>query len=183
MAVFRGLATYFFWAPRGRYVWGYGSHEEVLTHTTCAVFIAGGKAMRRYRRPPRIPSHEQRRRRRLPQTQQQMHTRHVWLAQTDAARSSSRCGAPAAAEYLNESLKQVSWWLFCPLIIVVVKDAARTIDDERRDVRSAGVADWITARRGNTERTLTAAAGPSLCDPYRHALARRPSQKVRPFYS
>ena len=32
----------------------------------------------------------------------------------------------------------------------------RTSDDERRDVRSAGVADWITVRRGNTERTLTA---------------------------
>ena len=25
------------------------------------------------------------------------------------------------------------------------------------------------------ERTLTAAAGPSPCDPYRHALARRPA--------
>ena len=33
---------------------------------------------------------------------------------------------------------------------------ARTNDDERRDVRSVGVADWITARGGNTERTLTA---------------------------
>ena len=53
--------------------------------------------------------------------------------------------------------------------------------DERRDVRSAGVADWKTARGGNTERTLTAAAGPSPCDPYRHALAMRPSLKVRPF--
>ena len=31
------------------------------------------------------------------------------------------------------------------------------------------MADWITARRGNTERTLTAAAGPSPCDPYRQA--------------
>ena len=52
--------------------------------------------------------------------------------------------------------------------------------DERCDEQSAGVADWITARRGNTERTLTAAAGPSPCDPYRHSLAMRPSQKARP---
>ena len=52
--------------------------------------------------------------------------------------------------------------------------------DERRDVRSAGVADWKTARGGNTERTLTAAAGPSPCGPYRHALPMRPSLKVRP---
>ena len=41
--------------------------------------------------------------------------------------------------------------------------------------------DRITARGGNTERTLTAAAGPSPCDPYRHALTMRPPQKVRPF--
>ena len=34
--------------------------------------------------------------------------------------------------------------------------ARRATDDERRDVRSAGVADWKTARRGNTERALTA---------------------------
>ena len=53
--------------------------------------------------------------------------------------------------------------------------------DERCDVRSAGVADWKTARGGNTERTLTAAAGPSPRDPYRHALTMRPSQKARPF--
>ena len=33
---------------------------------------------------------------------------------------------------------------------------ARTTDGERRDVRSAGVADWKTARGGDTERTLTA---------------------------
>ena len=33
---------------------------------------------------------------------------------------------------------------------------ARTTDDERRDVRPAGVTDWKTARGGNTERTLTA---------------------------
>ena len=33
---------------------------------------------------------------------------------------------------------------------------ARTTDDERRDVRSAGVADWKTSRGGNTELTLTA---------------------------
>ena len=32
---------------------------------------------------------------------------------------------------------------------------ARTTGDERRDVRSAGVADWKTARRGHTEHTLT----------------------------
>ena len=37
----------------------------------------------------------------------------------------------------------------------------RTIDDGRCDVRSAGVADWITVQRGNTEHTLAAAAGPS----------------------
>ena len=36
--------------------------------------------------------------------------------------------------------------------------------------RPAGVADWVTARLGNTERTLTAAAGPSPCGHYRHAL-------------
>ena len=33
---------------------------------------------------------------------------------------------------------------------------ARTTDDERRDVRPAGVADWKTARGGGTERALTA---------------------------
>ena len=32
--------------------------------------------------------------------------------------------------------------------------ARTTTDDERRDARSAGVADWKTAARGNTERTL-----------------------------
>ena len=51
------------------------------------------------------------------------------------------------------------------------------------DERSAGMADWITARRGNTERTLTAAAGPSPCDPYRQALTMRPSLKARPLVS
>ena len=56
-----------------------------------------------------------------------------------------------------------------------------TADGERRDVRSAGVADWKTARGGNTERTLTAAAPPSPCGPYRHALARWPPRKARPF--
>ena len=60
---------------------------------------------------------------------------------------------------------------------------ARTTDDERRDVRSAGVADRKTARGMIAERTLTAAPGPSPCDPYRHALARRPSPKARPFVS
>ena len=55
--------------------------------------------------------------------------------------------------------------------------------NERCDERSAGVADWNTALRGNTERTLTAAAGPSPRDPYRHSLAMRPSQKARPFVS
>ena len=59
---------------------------------------------------------------------------------------------------------------------------ARTTDDERRDVRSAGVADWNTALGGNTERTLTAAAAPSPRDPYRHAPTMRPPRKkVRPF--
>ena len=56
---------------------------------------------------------------------------------------------------------------------------APTTDDERRDVRSAGVADWKTAERENTERTLTAEAPPPSCDPYRHALTRRPPRKVR----
>ena len=32
----------------------------------------------------------------------------------------------------------------------------------------------------NTERALTAAAGPSPCDPYRQALTMRPSLKARP---
>ena len=40
---------------------------------------------------------------------------------------------------------------------------ARTTDERTmRRVRSAGVADWITALQGNTERTLTAAAPPTL---------------------
>ena len=43
---------------------------------------------------------------------------------------------------------------------------------------SAGLEDCIG---GNTERTLTAAAGPSTSDPYRHALTMRPPRKVRPF--
>ena len=33
----------------------------------------------------------------------------------------------------------------------------------------------------NTERALTAAAGPSARGPYRHALAMRPPRKARPF--
>ena len=43
---------------------------------------------------------------------------------------------------------------------------------QRADVRSASVADWNwnTAQGGNTERTLTAVAGPSPRGPYRHAL-------------
>ena len=53
--------------------------------------------------------------------------------------------------------------------------------NERCDVRSAGVADWKTALGGDMERTLTAAAGPSPRDPYRHALTMRPPRKVRPF--
>ena len=54
--------------------------------------------------------------------------------------------------------------------------------NEQCDVRSTSVAGWITARGGNTERTLTAAAGPSSPrDPYRHALAMRPPRKTRPF--
>ena len=64
--------------------------------------------------------------------------------------------------------------------------ATRARTDDRRtrcDVRTAGVADWKTAARGNTERTLTAEAGPPPRDPYRHSLAMRPSQKVRPFVS
>ena len=43
------------------------------------------------------------------------------------------------------------------------------------------MADWNTARGGNTERTLTAAAGPSPCDPYRQALTMRPSLKAPTF--
>ena len=61
--------------------------------------------------------------------------------------------------------------------------AYRRPTDERRDVRSAGMADWITARGGDTERALTAAAGPSPCDPYRQALTMRPSLKARPLVS
>ena len=53
--------------------------------------------------------------------------------------------------------------------------------NERCDVRSAGVADWKTARGGNTERTLTAAARPPPRDPYRHSLTMRPPRKARPF--
>ena len=45
----------------------------------------------------------------------------------------------------------------------------------------AWLADWKTALGGNTERTLTAAAGPSPRDPYRHALAMWPPPKARPF--
>ena len=51
---------------------------------------------------------------------------------------------------------------------------ART-NDRRRTTRRAdrrGVADWKTAGQGNMERTLTAAAPPPLCDPYRHAHVR-----------
>ena len=55
--------------------------------------------------------------------------------------------------------------------------------DGRRDVRSAGMADWKTALRGNTERTLTAAAGPPPRDPYRQALTMRPSLRARPLVS
>ena len=61
---------------------------------------------------------------------------------------------------------------------------ARTTDErtKRRAVqRPAGVADWETSLGGNTERTLTAAAGPSPRDPYRHALTMRPPRKARPF--
>ena len=57
-----------------------------------------------------------------------------------------------------------------------VARARTTTDDERRDARSAGVAVWITARGGNTERTLTAAAGPSPCDP----LSPRPCKAAAP---
>ena len=54
---------------------------------------------------------------------------------------------------------------------------APATDDERHDVRSAGVADWKTAEQGNTERTLTAEVGPSSCDP--HTIAT-PLQGGRP---
>ena len=43
------------------------------------------------------------------------------------------------------------------------------------------MADWKIARGGNTERTLTAAADPSPCDPYRQALTMRPSLKAPTF--
>ena len=55
---------------------------------------------------------------------------------------------------------------------------ARTTDGERRDVRSAGVADWKTSKRGDTERTLTAQAGHPPCDPHRHIAT--PLQGGRP---
>ena len=79
--------------------------------------------------------------------------------------------------------------LFTGLTLFLLIWASRTLrrsgsrrpTNERYDVRSAGVADWKTARRGNTERTLTAAAPPPPRDPYRHALTMRPPQKVRPF--
>ena len=58
-------------------------------------------------------------------------------------------------------------------------------DDRRTNDATCGpqewVADWITALGGNPERTLTAAAGPSPRDPYRHSLAMRPPRKARPF--
>ena len=65
------------------------------------------------------------------------------------------------------------------------RSLARTpaIDGRRRDVRSEGMADWETARGDNTERTLTAAAPPPPRDPYRQALAMRPSLKARPLVS
>ena len=43
------------------------------------------------------------------------------------------------------------------------------------------MAEWITALRGDTERTLTAAAPPPTHDPYRHPLTMRTPQKIRPF--
>ena len=52
----------------------------------------------------------------------------------------------------------------------------------RRAVRRRA---WLTGSLheggGDTERTLTAEAGPSHRDPYRHALTRRPPRKARPF--
>ena len=52
----------------------------------------------------------------------------------------------------------------------------------RRSGRDS-MADWKTALRGNTERTLTAAAGPPPRDPYRQALTMRPSLRARPLVS
>ena len=59
---------------------------------------------------------------------------------------------------------------------------ART-DDRRTNDATCGPQAWLTgslhdARRGNAERTLTALADPSPRDPYRHALAMRPSLRA-----
>ena len=62
---------------------------------------------------------------------------------------------------------------------------ARAIDDERRDVRSAGVADWKTSRRGNTERTLTPACrrAPLLATPIATPLQGGRPERPGPFVS
>ena len=100
--------------------------------------------------------------------------------------ATARCELRAAIEHTNtvHGRSLLAAHFATPRLHARTHARARTTDDERRDVRrSAGVADWTTARRGNTERTLTATAGSSPCDPYRHAIARWPSQKVRPFVS
>ena len=100
--------------------------------------------------------------------------------------ATARCELRAAIEHTNTAHGRslLAAHFTTPCLHARTHARARTTDDERRDVRrSAGVADWKTTRRGNTERTLTAAAGSSPCDHYRHALARWPSQKARPFVS
>ena len=57
--------------------------------------------------------------------------------------------------------------------------ASPRTDDRRTNDSTCGPQAWLA----DTERTLTAAAGPSPRDPYRHALAMRPPQKARPFVS
>ena len=69
-----------------------------------------------------------------------------------------------------------------PLASARIEDR-RTNDATCGPQAAAGMADWKTALGGNTERTLTAAAGPSPRDPYRQALTMRPSLKVRPLVS
>ena len=112
------------------------------------------------------------------------------LCETTAQTNSAyfkRTPPPCAGSYLIDALNigssKVAWCLNIGGSKARSIRWNRLLYCERRDVRSAGVADWNTARGRNTERTLTAAAGPSPRDPYRHALTMRPPRKVRPLVS
>ena len=63
--------------------------------------------------------------------------------------------------------------------------ASAHTDGRRTNDATCGPQAWLTGSLheggDTTERMLTAAAGPSPRDPYRHALAMRPPRKVRPF--